>query len=215
MQALGLVEEPGRSSRISPDRAPFCALSSRAMTLNPHDFAASRAQWRYRGDQRPPWAETPRPGQESVWDYPRPPRVEPAPGDLSVRFAGTVLAHTHRGLRIVETAGAPTYYFPPDDVDRRWLQRSAHRTVCEWKGEARYAHVQVANRTSRNAAWWYEDPWPGFEAVAGWPSFHPAHVDACTIDGVRAEPQPGGLYGGWVTPNLAGPIKGEPGTGSW
>ena len=185
------------------------------MSLRPSDYARARESWRYRGDVRPPWAEIPGPGQESVWDYPRPPRVEPVEGRLVVRFADIIVAQTTRGYRIVETAGAPTYYFPPDDVARRWWERSATRTVCEWKGEAHYAHLRVKLHEARDAVWWYEAPWPGFEAVAGWPSFHPARVDGCEIAGVEAVPQPGRLYGGWVTPNLVGPIKGAPGSGGW
>lgn len=183
--------------------------------MKPSDYAAARDSWRYRGEFRPAWAEVPGPGQESVWDYPRPPRVEPVEGLLVVRFEDIVVAQTRDALRIVETAGAPTYYFPPGDVDRRWFKRSATRSVCEWKGEALYAHLRVAARDSRDAVWWYADPWPGFEDVAGWPSFHPARVDTCEVAGVRAIPQPGKLYGGWVTPNLIGPIKGAPGSGGW
>lgn len=179
------------------------------------DLEAARAHWRYRGEERPPWAETPGPDQESVWDYPRPPRVEPITARLVVYFANSVVGDTRRAFRVLETASAPTYYFPPDDVDRSGWRPTDRRTICEWKGEASYAHIYAGSQHAVEAVWWYEEPWHGFERIAGWPSFHPARVGRCEIDGVIATPQPGGLYGGWVTPELAGPIKGAPGTSSW
>jgi uncharacterized protein (DUF427 family) len=121
------------------------------------------------------------------------------------------VAETHRGLRIVETAGAPTYYFPRSDVDAAQLVRSAASSSCEWKGTARHFDVGDA----REAAWCYPDPYPEFAAIRDWLSFLPARLEACFIGDVRAAPQPGGYYGGWVTPDLVGPIKGGPESGSW
>ncbi len=171
----------------------------------------ARSRFRYRGADRPPWADPPAPGQESVWDYPRPPRVETVDRLLRVVHGEWTIAETRDGLRVVETAGAPTYYFPQSAVDDTRLRPSAGRSFCEWKGEA--VHWQVGG--SPDAAWSYPDPYPEFDAIRGWIAFHPARVDACWLDGVRAEPQPGGYYGGWVTPDLAGPIKGGPGSSAW
>jgi uncharacterized protein (DUF427 family) len=171
----------------------------------------ARARWRFDGRERPPWAERPGPGQESVWDFPRPPRIEPVSSSLRVVHAGCVVAETQSGLRILETAGAPTYYFPPEHVDVAQLVVAASESFCEWKGRAQSFDL----RRAPGAAWSYPDPYPEYEAVRGWFAFLPARVDACFVGEVRATPQPGGYYGGWVTPALAGPIKGGPGTGSW
>ena len=65
-----------------------------------------------------------------------------------------------------------------------------------------------------NVAWSYEHPHPEFASIAGYLSFYPAKLD-CFFGDVRVQPQAGGFYGGWVTPELLGPFKGEPGTGAW
>ncbi len=114
-------------------------------------------------------------------------------------------------MRIVETAGAPTYYFPSDDVDLARLAIASGHSFCEWKGAARHFDVDDATE----AAWCYPDPFPEFAAIRGWMSFLPSRVDACWIGEARATPQPGGYYGGWVTPGLSGPIKGGAGSESW
>jgi uncharacterized protein (DUF427 family) len=171
--------------------------------------------WRWNGSERPPWAEPPGPGQESVWDYPRPPRVEPVPRELRVVVAGVVVARTTRGRRVVETAGAPVYYFPPDDARMDALEPSGRRSFCEWKGLARYWTLTLDRTVVRDVAWSYPDPKPRFEAIAGWLAFYAGKVDEASVGGVAAEPQPGGFYGGWVTPDLAGPVKGGPGSAGW
>lgn len=171
--------------------------------------------WKWTGVERPSWAETPRPGQESVWDYPRPPRIEPVAAELRVAHAGVDLARTVRGARVVETAGAPVYYFPPEDVRMDLLTAAGRGSLCEWKGPARYWSLQLRGTRIADVAWSYPDPTPEFEAIAGWLAFYAGKVDEAWVGEQRARPQPGGFYGGWVTPDLAGPIKGVPGSGGW
>lgn len=166
-----------------------------------------RAKWRYRGDVRPPFAQEPGPGQESVWDYPRPPRIEPDARPIRVESGGVLLASSSRAVRVLETAGAPTFYLPPADVAMERLRASDVRTFCEWKGEA--VGYDVAGGPE-NAAWSYPEPFDEFAPVAGWIAFYPALV-ACEVDGEPVRPQPGGYYGGWVTAEIVGPFKGEPG----
>jgi len=166
---------------------------------------------------RRPARVQPGPGQESVWDYPRPPRVEPVADRLRVVVDGETVADTTGGLRVVETAGAPVYYIPPGDVRADRLGRGSGRTtVCEWKGVARY-HSIVGARGTRidDAAWSYDDPNPGYEAIRGYLAFSAGRVDEAWVGDERASPQPGGFYGGWVTSRIVGPIKGEPGSGGW
>jgi uncharacterized protein (DUF427 family) len=157
----------------------------------------------------------PGPGQESVWDYPRPPRVEDTARRVRVVFAGAVVADTTRARRVLETAGAPVYYVPPGDVRRELLRPSGATTVCEWKGRARYFDVVVGDRTAVGAAWAYPEPAPGYEAIRDHVAFYPGRVDACFVDAERVRPQPGRFYGGWITPDVVGPFKGDPGTEGW
>ena len=158
----------------------------------------------------------PGPGQESVWDYPRPPRVEPVPERLRVVVDGEVLAETTHGFRVLETAGAPVYYFPPEDVRMGRLEGSPHGSFCEWKGMAAYlSYVGSSGRRIENVAWSYPTPNPGYEAIRGYPAFYAARVDEAWVGYERATPQPGHFYGGWVTSRIVGPIKGEPGSSGW
>ena len=160
----------------------------------------------------------PGPGQESVWDYPRPPRVEPVPERLRVVIDGETIADTTRGVRVLETAGAPVYYIPRGDILMDRLRSSDRRTVCEWKGDATY-HSYVGpgpdGRRIDDVAWGYEAPSPGYEAIAGCLAFYAGKVDEAWVGDERATPQPGGFYGGWVTSRIVGPIKGEPGSFGW
>lgn len=158
----------------------------------------------------------PGPGQESVWDYPRPPRVEAVPERIRVVAGGTDIASSARALRVLETAGAPVYYVPPEDVRVDLLAPTDRRTACEWKGTATYWTIVVpGGRTIPNAAWSYERPLPGFEAIAGHVAFYAWAVDEAWVGDERATPQPGHFYGGWVTSKVVGPFKGEPGTFGW
>lgn len=171
--------------------------------------------WRWTGGERPPWAEEPGPDQESVWDYPRPPRVEEVEKPVRVVHAGVTVAESDRALRVVETAGAPVYYLPPDDVRSDLLSRGSGGSCCEWKGRAVYHDLEVDGTVVSRAAWSYPDPRPGFEAIRDHLAFYAGKLDECRVGEVVAEPQPGGFYGGWVTPDLAGPIKGAPGSAGW
>ena len=173
-----------------------------------------RGGWRFYGQRRPPFAVDPRPGEESVWDYPRPPRIEPDAREVVVRAGGADIARTRRALRVLETASPPTFYIPRADIATGYLQPSSDSSGCEWKGPARYWAVLVSSLRLERAGWSYEDPLPGFESIQGHLSFYPGRVE-CYVDGIRVKAQPGGFYGGWVTPDVVGPFKGEPGTGGW
>lgn len=174
----------------------------------------ARRKWKWNGQERPAWADAPAAGQESVWDFPRPPRIEPELRTVRVEHGGEVVAETRSALRVLETAGAPALYLPVADVDPALLVVSSGESFCEWKGRARLFDV-TAGKGASEAAWSYPDPYPEFESIRGRLAFHPARVDACWLGNLRATPQLGGYYGGWVTDELAGPIKGGPGSGAW
>lgn len=148
---------------------------------------------------------------ESVWDYPRPPRLEPTARRLEVYFGDICIAATQRGLRVLETGHPPVYYFPPEDVRREFLVPSPQRSVYEWKGVAVYYHVRVGDAWVENAAWAYPDPTPAFRALANYLAFYPQKMTRCWVDGEVVRPQPGHFYGGWITAEIRGPFKGEPG----
>lgn len=177
-----------------------------------------RGHWRYRGQERPPFARAPGPGEESVWDYPRPPRIEPDAREVEVRVAlgGTDLevARTNASVRVLETASPPTFYVPPEAVDASLLVRASGRSACEWKGVASYFDLVASGQRIERIAWSYESPFPEFEPIRGWLAFYP-HLAQCTVGGVRVEPQRSAFYGGWVTPEIVGPMKGEPGSEGW
>ncbi len=174
-----------------------------------------KAYWRSLERERPAHAAVPGPGQESVWDYPRPPVVEPVAKRLRVEFAGIVLAETERGLRVLETSSPPVYYFPPQDVRTVFLTPMRHQTLCEWKGLATYWSLAIRGREAEGAAWCYPTPDQGYEQLQDYLAFYPGKVDACYVGGERVAPQPGDYYGGWVTKEIVGPFKGEPGTEKW
>lgn len=184
------------------------------MSKIPAWIHAARAKWKYRGQARPSFAEPPGEGQESVWDYPRPPRLVSDSREVLVRVGSTVIAQSHRAIRVLETASPPTFYLPPDDVRTDLLRGAEGDSFCEWKGQARYWSVTLENHVIKHAAWSYDEPLAGFETIAGYLSFYPGKLE-CYVAGVRVEPQPGGLYGGWITPDVVGPFKGEPGTKGW
>ena len=149
---------------------------------------------------------------ESVWEYPRPPRVEPSAARVVVELDGEVLADTRRSLRVLETSHPPVYYIPAADVRTERLRASARPvTWCEYKGAARY--YDAGGRTA--AAWSYPSPSPGYEAIAGHFAFYLGRVDRATVDGEQAEAQPGDFYGGWITSAVTGPFKGGPDTMGW
>jgi uncharacterized protein (DUF427 family) len=152
---------------------------------------------------------------ESVWDYPRPPRVEATSRRVRVLFDGEVIADTVRALRVLETSHPPVYYVPFEDVRRGFLLPGERRSFCEFKGRADYYAVAHDGRVSKDAAWSYPQPLPGYEQLAGHLAFYPGRVDACFLDDEQVEPQPGDFYGGWITGDIAGPFKGGPGTAGW
>lgn len=164
--------------------------------------------------QRRPQPTPPGPKQESVWDFPRPPRVELSPKLLEIHFAGVEIARTERAWRVCETASPPTFYVPPGDILTGVLQPGYGRSTCEWKGPANYQSVVVGSERAENAAWSYDEPWAGFEQIAKCVAFYPASV-TCILAGKIVRPQEGGFYGGWVTDDIVGPWKGAPGTGHW
>ena len=172
---------------------------------------AARAKWRYRGDERPPFAHVPKAGQESVWDYPRPPRIVADHRHVRVVAAGRAVAESNRALRVLETASPPTFYLPAADVDANCMRRAPGTTHCEWKGIAHTYDVAGAG----DAAWTYAEAYPEYASLAGHFAFYPARLD-CTVDGEAVAPQPGGYYGGWVTAEIIGPFKsGDPSTAWW
>ncbi|MGQ9490860.1 MAG: DUF427 domain-containing protein [Anaerolineae bacterium] len=160
---------------------------------------------------RPPLA----PGQEWVWDYPRPRRVEPCARHVQVIFNGTLIADTRRALRVLETSHPPVYYIPPEDVRMEYLRPTQRATYCEFKGRAMYYTIAVGNVIAEHAAWCYPEPAAGYEAIAGHIAFYPSRMDACTVDGERVQAQEGDFYGGWITAEIVGPFKGGPGTMGW
>lgn len=157
----------------------------------------------------------PGPGQESAWDYPRPPVIQATDRHITVTFAGTVIADTTRALRVLETSHPPVYYIPLADVAPGVLSASGRASYCEFKGEATYHDVRVGGQTAAGGAWTYERPTSGYEQLVGHAAFYAHLMDECTVDGVRVRAQSGGFYGGWITPDVVGPFKGEPGTSGW
>jgi len=156
----------------------------------------------------------PGPGQESVWDYPRPPALEANRRHLRVELAGTVVAETRRGWRVCETSQPPAYYFPPDDVRLDLLEGSHHHTFCEWKGQASYRTVRVGDAVATDAAWLYERPVERFEAIRDHLAFYPQRLD-CFVDGEPVSGNEGTFYGGWISSFVVGPFKGGSGTATW
>ena len=118
------------------------------------------------------------------------------------------MAQTTGAVRVLETAGPPTIYIPPEDVALERLTANGERFVCEWKGAAE--GLDVVNGPT-HAGWRYFDTFEEFSGIRGWCSFYPACVE-CWIGAERVAPQPSPYYGGWVTPDIVGPFKGEPGT---
>jgi uncharacterized protein (DUF427 family) len=157
----------------------------------------------------------PGPGQESVWDYPRPPALERTDAHLVVTLAGEVVAETTRAWRVLETSQPPAYYFPPDDVRLELFVPSHHLTFCEWKGQATYRSVQVGDRVAVDAVWVYERPVERFAAIAGHPAFYAQRMDSCSVDGEEVTGNDGTYYGGWITSKVIGPFKVGPGTAGW
>lgn len=157
----------------------------------------------------------PQPGQESVWDYPRPPRLEPTPKRIRIIFNGVTIADTQRAYRVLETSHPPVYYLPPQDICQEYLVSSNRHSFCEFKGGATYWSIKVGDKIARDAAWSYESPTPEFAAIKGYLAFYAAAMEACYVEDEQVQPQPGGFYGGWITSDIVGPFKGGPGSWGW
>lgn len=157
----------------------------------------------------------PKAGQESVWDYPRPPRLEPTNKHLKIIFNDEIIAETNRAFRVLETSHPPVYYFPPEDVRMEFLTENAQSSFCEWKGSASYYDLQVGKKLIKNAAWFYKNPTRSFAEIKDYLAFYPSKMDACYIDGELVQAQAGDFYGGWITKDIVGPFKGGAGTWGW
>ena len=157
----------------------------------------------------------PGPGQESVWDYPRPPRVETSPELVEITLGGVVVARSRAALRVLETSHPPTYYLPRADFVAGALLPVEGSSYCEWKGAAAYLDVVGGDRVAAAAGWTYPTPSRGFEVLRDHVAVMPAAVDRCTVDGQTVQAQQGGFYGGWITARVVGPFKGGPGTHGW
>jgi len=154
-------------------------------------------------------------GQESVWDYPRPPLAELVHRTARVVLGGVVIAETDAPVKVMETSHPPVYYFPAEDVRLDLFRSSPHRTHCEYKGTAHYYHVLAYDLEVKNAAWYYPEPTPSYEILRDCVAFYPQLMDECKLDDEVVEPQPGHFYGGWITSEVVGPFKGETGTLGW
>jgi len=160
-------------------------------------------------------AESTGPSRESVWDYPRPPRVEEVAKRVKVVFGEVTLAYTSLPKRVLETSHPPAYYIPKEDVEMEHLELTSSTSFCEFKGRARYYRIVTEGRRAENAAWEYPEPAPGYEGLEGYIAFYPSLMDNCWVDGEKVEAQEGGFYGGWISSEIQGPFKGAPGTEGW
>lgn len=154
-------------------------------------------------------------GQESVWDYPRPPRLEPTHHHILIEFNGETVVESRTQWRVLETSHPPVYYMAPEDVRLELLLPEPQTSFCEWKGIARYYGLDVAGKSVEGVAWCYPEPTDAFASIAHHIAFYPGRVDRCLLDGEVVRPQPGQFYGGWVTDAIVGPFKGDPGSSFW
>ncbi|WP_107666640.1 DUF427 domain-containing protein [Cyanothece sp. BG0011] len=157
----------------------------------------------------------PKEGQESVWDYPRPPRLEPCDKHIQIIFNGVTIADTKKAYRVLETSHPPTYYIPPEDIKMEYLQPTEKGSFCEWKGPGNYYTLTVKDKQVVNVAWYYPNPTPDFADIKDYVAFYADPMDECLVDGETVTPQPGNFYGGWITSDVVGPFKGEPGSWGW
>lgn len=162
-----------------------------------------------------PYRIEPKSGQESVWDYPRPPRIEDFQGRIKIIFNGKIIADSIGTKRVLETSHPPVYYIPPGDVKTEHLTEAENHSYCEWKGSANYYHLTVGDKTARYACWYYPEPVAAFAELKNHMAFYAGKMDACYVDDEQVIPQPGKFYGGWITKNIVGPFKGEESSESW
>ena len=153
---------------------------------------------------------------ESVWDYPRPPKLEPVTQHLRIIFNKEIIADSNRAFRVLETSHPPVYYIRPEDIKMEFLKlKEGKRTFCEFKGSAIYYDLQVNGKLSRDAAWAYPQPNQRFKEISNHLAFYASKVDACYVGDELVQAQEGDFYGGWITSNIKGPFKGGPGTWGW
>ena len=157
----------------------------------------------------------PKPGQESVWDYPRPAELQETDKQVKIIFNDVEIVKSHRPLRVIETSHPPSYYIPAEDIQLQYFTQTPRKTFCEWKGWCCYYDIEVNGKKTSNAAWRFFEPSPNFTAIENCYSFYPSLMDACYVNDELVTPQPGNFYGGWITSDVAGPFKGEPGTMFW
>ncbi len=157
----------------------------------------------------------PGPGQESVWDYPRPPAVEPFEGHLRIVLNGIIIADSNRSYRVLETSHPPTYYIPGTDFKAGVLIKTSGTSYCEWKGMADYYNLKAGDAFVRKSAWGYPNPNPRFAAIKDHVSVYAHMMEACYVNDERVKAQEGDFYGGWITSNIVGPFKGAAGTWGW
>ncbi len=189
------------------------------LDMSPEDHSKQleeeQRKWRTFPRRRPAHIVAPGPGQESVWDYPRPPRVERMKMRIRVEFGGVVLGESLGSYRVLETSSPPVVYLPPRDVRLEYLSPGEEKTLCEWKGFAKYWSVRVGARAVPRAAWSYPDPLSDYSIIKDYLAFYPARMDACYVGDALVTAQPGDYYGGWITPEILGPFKGDPQTEEW
>ncbi len=157
----------------------------------------------------------PKAGQESVWDYPRPPRLERTNKHLKIVFGGEIIAESNRTFRILETSHPPVYYFPPEDVQVKFLFENTNSSFCEWKGRAGYFDLLIGGKLIKNAAWFYAQPTESYAEIENFIAFYPSKMDACYVNDELVQTQEGDFYGGWITSEIVGPFKGGAGTFGW
>jgi len=162
-----------------------------------------------------PLPDAPLPGQESVWDYPRPAVMRASARHVRIVHRGVILAETRAAIETLETSHPPSYYIPVGDILPGALRPLSQRSICEWKGQARYFDVLVVGARMPAMAWCYDRPTPEFAGLVGHVAFYAAPFEGCFVDGEKVVPQPGGFYGGWVTSHVSGPFKGGPGSQFW
>ena len=195
-----------------PELPPRSELPERSAL--PDSVQRARDAWQWRGQARPAFAQPAGRGQESVWDYPRPPRLERDGREIVVRWGDVEVARTRRAVRVLETSHPPSFYLPWNDVARHLFHAAHGSSFCEWKGVAAYWTLVDGDRRLPRVAWSYAHPMAGATELAACVALYPADLD-CRVDGQPVVPQPGGFYGGWITPELVGPFKGEPHSDGW
>ena len=158
----------------------------------------------------------PQPGQESVWDYPRPPRLEKSAKEIKIVVNEIAIVTSNNAYRILETSHPPVYYIPPTETKIEYLHKAnTQRSFCEWKGFANYYDLIIGDKKISNVAWYYPHPTEGFAPIANYVAFYPSKMDACYVDGELVKAQAGDFYGGWITSDIVGPFKGSPGSWGW